>query len=769
MRHWVLFALSLPLAFGQLNSGFYSARLVPLQFPQAVGDFNMDGRADIVIAEGTSFRVYLGGDFNLNSGALLPDPALGQTTLLTADFNGDGNLDLALLGLLPSQQRVGLRVYKGDGNGGFSLGPLTTLPDGASFGAVAADFDHDGNPDIVLVNVAGVYLLKGDGTGAFTTSGPSQGPITKSQLNTRINVADMNADSLPDVIIDWDYSIASSLDFFTDTGRGLSVGINDGTGHFTYLTSISNVDGSIINNVAAVADFNNDHVPDVLMSIPNGFQVYLNNGAGQLIAGVTDTEVMSPATRAAIADFNLDGLFDFAAAANPPEDSFTYIAHNVSGAFLVQYPQLPGDINGPVYAADFNGDMRADLFVSIQGTPGKPPTSAQIYFNSSSRTPTLLSQTVGVSQPSGQTSGSSFAVTASATSGLPVRIASRTPATCSVSKGNVTATGGGTCTIIGFQPGNQYYAPAFATISFAVTQPTNIQSITFATIPDHGLSNPTFTLSASASSGLPVSFSSSTTSVCTVNGNTVTLLTTGTCTITASQSGNGTYQAATPVTQSFQVINAPTISAVTNAASNIPGFLAPESYAALYGVNLGSSSTLSLRDSSGTTQNLTITYSSSTQINFLLPAGVASGAATIIVTTSSGTAQFNVSVANVVPGLFSADSTGRGPAAAQVLIVNPDKSVTTRLVTDGPIPVLAGTDVYIVLYGTGIRGHSDNGVIAKVAGRPVDVLYAGAQGAYPGLDQINLRIPLSVGGMGNVEIQLTVDGSPSNTVTAIFQ
>ena len=59
-----------------------------------------------------------------------------------------------------------------------------------------------------------------------------------------------------------------------------------------------------------------------------------------------------------------------------------------------------------------------------------------------------------------------------------------------------------------------------------------------------------------ASSGLPVTFTSLTTAVCTVNGNTVTIKTVGTCTIKASQAGNTSYSAATAVNQSFTVAKA---------------------------------------------------------------------------------------------------------------------------------------------------------------------------------------------------------------------
>jgi fibronectin type 3 domain-containing protein len=78
------------------------------------------------------------------------------------------------------------------------------------------------------------------------------------------------------------------------------------------------------------------------------------------------------------------------------------------------------------------------------------------------------------------------------------------------------------------------------------------QTITFAN-PGSQTAGTPLTLIATASSGLPVSFTSQTTSVCTVNGTTATFLTTGTCTIQATQAGNASYAAATPVTQSFTV------------------------------------------------------------------------------------------------------------------------------------------------------------------------------------------------------------------------
>ncbi len=60
----------------------------------------------------------------------------------------------------------------------------------------------------------------------------------------------------------------------------------------------------------------------------------------------------------------------------------------------------------------------------------------------------------------------------------------------------------------------------------------------------------------------------------------------------------------------------------------------------------------------------------------------------------------------------------------------------------------------VILYGTGIRGRETAQATAN--GQPVEILYAGAQNEYPGLDQVNLKLPATLS--GPVEIQLTVDG-----------
>jgi Tol biopolymer transport system component len=153
--------------------------------------------------------------------------------------------------------------------------------------------------------------------------------------------------------------------------------------------------------------------------------------------------------------------------------------------------------------------------------------------------------------------GPTYTVAASATSGLAVTFGSSTPAVCTVSGSTVSFVGVGTCIVTADQAGNANYAAApQVTQSFAVSQAS--QTITFTSSPpsDAVYNGPTYTVAATATSGLAVTFGSSTPAVCSVSGSTVSFVGVGTCTVTADQAGNANYAAAPQVTQSFAVSQA---------------------------------------------------------------------------------------------------------------------------------------------------------------------------------------------------------------------
>jgi hypothetical protein len=167
-------------------------------------------------------------------------------------------------------------------------------------------------------------------------------------------------------------------------------------------------------------------------------------------------------------------------------------------------------------------------------------------------------QTITFTPPDSTTIGQPVTLSASATSGLAVSYRTDTPAVCTVSGSTVSPATAGTCTITASQPGNDNYAPAPGVsrsfpVNRGIVHPTKTQqAITFGQPPTATVGH-AVPLTASATSGLAVSFRSDTPSVCTVSGATVTTRRAGTCAVTASQAGDDRYLAAQEVAQSFQV------------------------------------------------------------------------------------------------------------------------------------------------------------------------------------------------------------------------
>ncbi|MBU6199439.1 MAG: hypothetical protein KGP08_07270, partial [Xanthomonadaceae bacterium] len=134
-----------------------------------------------------------------------------------------------------------------------------------------------------------------------------------------------------------------------------------------------------------------------------------------------------------------------------------------------------------------------------------------------------------------------------------VAFSSTTPGVCTVAGSTVTIVAAGTCTINADQSGNANYNAAPTVTDNITINPAN-QTITF---PNPGAQtyspSGTFAVSATASSGLAVTFSSTTTGVCTVAGSTVTIVAAGTCTIAANQAGNANYNAAPTVSDNITI------------------------------------------------------------------------------------------------------------------------------------------------------------------------------------------------------------------------
>jgi uncharacterized protein (TIGR03437 family) len=185
--------------------------------------------------------------------------------------------------------------------------------------------------------------------------------------------------------------------------------------------------------------------------------------------------------------------------------------------------------------------------------------------------------------------------------------------------------------------------------------------------------------------------------------------------------------------------------------------------------------TVRLRDQAAMERLAPLFFVSPTQINYLIPEGTTPGLAAVTVQFAGReVARGPLQVERVAPGLFSANASGSGPAAAIALRIKSDGSrssqpvfqcarpgsCSTALIDLGP----PGDQVYLLLFGTGVRGYSSN-VSVSIGGQAVPLLGVGPQGEFLGLDQINIGpLPRGSWRSGDLPIALQADGRPANSV-----
>ncbi len=226
-------------------------------------------------------------------------------------------------------------------------------------------------------------------------------------------------------------------------------------------------------------------------------------------------------------------------------DALTGIISTAAGYI---YTGFSGD-GGPATSArlDFPQGAATDPAGNLYFADGSNDRIRFINFSSPG-----IAQTITFGIPSDATYGAApFNLVATASSGLAVSFFSADIYVCTVNGNTVTTTGGGTCIISASQSGNAMYAAA-ATITQSFTVKPATQTITFGALSNQKVGTTPPALSATASSGLTVSFGSNTPAVCTVFYITITLVAPGTCSIAATQGGSSSYLPAT-VTQAFTV------------------------------------------------------------------------------------------------------------------------------------------------------------------------------------------------------------------------
>ena len=321
---------------------------------------------------------------------------LAPNVVMTADFNGDGNLDFAL----NDTRNSDIGVYLGNGDGSFQA--AQTYATGLTPWSIAVgEFDGDSIPDLVTTNLdantVSVFLGNGDGTFKakldFATAARPQD----------VKVADLNGDGKADLVVSAlatsgnskisvllgngdgtfqahvDTPVASYPGFMTFTSvngvptlvvptysvtSGVSLFLSNGDGTFQSPTVLN---AGIDPTWADTGDFNNDGIPDLAVSnytTPGTVQVLLGNPDGTFQPAVPYT-VGNVAESVAVGDFNGDGNLDLAVAND--ETGVTVLLGNGDGTFGSRSDYATGQIPAAA-VGDFNGDGFPDLVVANYGS-----------------------------------------------------------------------------------------------------------------------------------------------------------------------------------------------------------------------------------------------------------------------------------------------------------------------------------------------------------------------------------------------------------------
>jgi hypothetical protein len=319
----------------------------------AVGDFNGDGKADLVVVDyGGGGGVLLGNSDGTFQAAVNFSVGSFPTSVAVGDFNGDGKADIAVAnsGFSPNYT-PSVSVLLGKGDGTFSGGGSYSAGEGPTSVAVG-DFNGDGKEDLVVANSGNAYyndmgtvvVLLGNGDGTFqsgVSSAAGNGPFF-------VAVGDFNGDGIADVAV----ANQSSYDLSVLLGKG------DGT----FQAAVSYASGTVSNSVA-VGDFNGDGKADLVF--PSGavdVGVLLGNGNGTFQAVVFYNVDLLPDS-VAVGDFNGDGRPDLAVT-NSQGNDVSVLLGNGDGTFRTAANYGVGTKPQSVAVGDFNGDGAPDLAVA---------------------------------------------------------------------------------------------------------------------------------------------------------------------------------------------------------------------------------------------------------------------------------------------------------------------------------------------------------------------------------------------------------------------
>lgn len=284
--------------------------------PQSVatGDFNGDGVADLVVVNAGSVLIFLGnGDGSFKPPTSAPTGA-SSITVAIGDFNGDGIPDLAVTNSCGnsnpcnnSNGTVSILIGKGDGT--FAAAPASPVTGPSPVGLATADFNGDGILDLAVSNNDGenvndaidIFLGNGDGTFKTAAMNAGNGLSFKS-----IAVADFNGDGIPDLAVGefWHGQLAIYL------GKG------DGTFSANLAESAASQLGS---GYIVAADFNGDGIPDLVAPSQDGnVPILLAQPTQAVTATASGVSPTGPGPHQAVASYPGDSNYSSSISATIP-------------------------------------------------------------------------------------------------------------------------------------------------------------------------------------------------------------------------------------------------------------------------------------------------------------------------------------------------------------------------------------------------------------------------------------------------------------------